>query len=228
MFNLLGMKTLAERIKTAMSAKGMKQVELAAATGLTRGAVSLWVSGGTKTLEGENLVRAARALDVSPSWLATGKGSPRPAPKSEIDLQDNPDYPAIRRVKLKLSAGISGYSVEPLNADHAPIVFSRTWYEHNGYSPHDLVAIKVHGASMEPGLYDGDWVVVNTSDRNPKDGFVFAVNYDGEAVIKRLFKSDGRWVAASDNPDKRLYRDWPLTAETFVIGRIVHKQSERI
>lgn len=150
------------------------------------------------------------------------------APAKEISLEENPEYPAIKRVKIKISAGVTGFGVEPLNDDHAPIVFSKSWYDRNGYRPEALIAIKVSGASMEPGLYEGDWVVINTADVEPRDGAVFALNYDGEPVIKRLFRSDGQWVAASDNQDKRIYRDRPMNGETFVIGRVVHKQSERI
>lgn len=227
-FNLLDMNTLADRLKAALAKKGMKQIQLATAVGLTRGAVSLWLNGTTKELTGENLVKAANALGVSPEWLGTGKGPQSPTKSEEISLEENPDYPAIRRVRLKISAGISGFSIEPLNDDHAPIVFSKGWFERNRYNPDDLVAIKVSGASMEPGLFDGDWVVVNTGDATPRDGVVFALNHDGNVVVKRLFKVSGEWMAASDNPDKRIYRDRELNGDTFIIGRVVHKQSERI
>jgi phage repressor protein C with HTH and peptisase S24 domain len=222
------MKTLAERLRAALDESGMNQSELARRIGLTRGAVSLWLSGSTTSLAGDNLLSAAKMLGVSPNWLATGRGRMKPAPAKEMALDENPDYPAIRRVKIKLSAGVTGFGVEPLNEDHAPIVFARSWYESNGYRPEALLAIKVAGASMETGLYDGDWVVINTDDTTPRDGVAYALNYDGEAVIKRLFRTDGQWVAASDNPDKRLYRDRPLNGDTFIIGRVVHKQSERI
>ncbi|UEP43169.1 MULTISPECIES: LexA family transcriptional regulator [Burkholderia] len=234
-FNLLNMKTLAERLKIALEHakearpnESINQSELARRVGVTRGAVSLWFKGSTTSLEGENLVKAAQYLGVSPNWLATGRGRMIPSQAVEIPLDGNPDYPAIRRVNIKISAGITGYGIEPLEDDHAPIVFHRSWYDGNGYDPDKLVAIKVCGASMEPGLFDGDWVVVNTSDVTPRDGIVFALNYDGEVVIKRMFRSEGHWVAASDNQDKRIYRDRPLNGETSIIGRIVHKQSERI
>jgi phage repressor protein C with HTH and peptisase S24 domain len=222
------MKTLAERLRAALDESGMNQSELARRIGLTRGAVSLWLTGSTTSLAGDNLLNAAKTLGVSPNWLSTGRGRMKPTPTKEVSLDENPDYPAIRRVKIKLSAGVTGFGVEPLNEDHAPIVFARSWYETNGYRPESLIAIKVNGSSMETGLYDGDWVVINTDDVTPRNGIVFAVNYDGEPVIKRLFKTDGTWVAASDNPDKRLYRDMPLGEDTFIIGRVVHKQSERI
>lgn len=222
------MNTLAERLRTALEQAGIKQIELARRVGVTRGAVSFWLKGTITSLEGENLVKTAQALGVSPNWLATGRGKMRQGAAKEISLEDNPDYPAIRRVRIKLSAGITGFGVEPFDDDLAPIVFSRSWYERNGYKPENLLAIKVGGASMEPGLFDGDWVVINTADVDPKDGVAFALNYDGEAVVKRLFRTDGHWVAASDNADKRIYRDRPLNGDTFILGRVVHKQSERI
>ncbi len=40
--------------------------------------VSDWVSGETKSIEGENLVRAAAFFGVRPEWLATGRGSKMP------------------------------------------------------------------------------------------------------------------------------------------------------
>lgn len=226
--SLLYMKTLADRLRAALAEARMNQSELARRVGVTRGAVSFWLNSATTNLAGENLLKVASVLSVSPNWLATGRGTMKPASAQEVPLQGNPEYPAIRRVKIKISAGITGYGIEPFEEDHAPIVFHRSWYENNGYDPDKLLAIKVSGASMEPGLYDGDWVVVNTADSTPRDGIAFALSYDGEVVVNRLFRSEETWVAASDNHDKRIYRDRPLNGDTFVIGRIVHKQSERI
>jgi phage repressor protein C with HTH and peptisase S24 domain len=222
------MKSLADRLRAALREAGINQSELARRIGISRGAVSFWMTGDTTSVAGENLLKAAQALHVSANWLATGRGKMKPTPAKEISLEENPDYPAIKRVKIKISAGVTGFGVEPLDDDHAPIVFSKSWYVSNGYLPDALFAIKVAGASMEPGLYDGDWVVINTGDVEPRDGVAFALNYDGEVVIKRLFRTDGVWIAASDNQDKRIYRDRPMNGETFVIGRVVHKQSERI
>ncbi len=227
-FNLLNMKTLAERLKAALKEAGISQSELSRRVGVSRSAVSLWCDGTTTSLDGDNLLKTAEVLGISPVWLNTGRGKMKRGENKEIPLYDNPEYPAIKRVKIKISAGVTGFGVEPLNDEHAPIVFHRSWYESNGYKPDNLIAIKVHGASMEPGLYDGDWVVINTEDVTPRDGIAFALNYDGESVVKRLFRTDGQWVAASDNSDKRIYRDRALNGDTFIIGRVVHKQSERI
>jgi len=145
-----------------------------------------------------------------------------------INLVNNPDFPAIRRVNIKLSAGASGFGVDYVEDDEAPIVFQRKWFERNGYNPAKLMAVRVCNGSMEPGLYDGDTVVINTADDTPKDGEVFAVNYEGELVIKRMVRDAGQWWLASDNPDQRRYPRKVCGEDVFCIGRIVHKLSERI
>jgi phage repressor protein C with HTH and peptisase S24 domain len=81
---------------------------------------------------------------------------------------------------------------------------------------------------MEANLHDGDLVVINTDDVTPKDGVVFAANYDGELVIKRLKRDAGQWFLASDNPDKARFGDKLCADGCGLIGRIVYKQSEQI
>lgn len=76
-FRILNMSsTLKERITRAMRDAKMRQADLMRACGVSRGAVSQWVKGDTKKLDGDNLTKAARALGVNPHWLATGEGRP--------------------------------------------------------------------------------------------------------------------------------------------------------
>lgn len=147
----------------------------------------------------------------------------------EIDLENNPDYPSVRRVTFKLSAGTSGFGVDyDDKIDAAPIVFSKDWYAKRALVPKKLFAVKVANGSMESGLHDGDTVIVNTAQKEPRDGYVFAVNYEGQLVIKRMIRDAGEWWLSSDNPDQRRYPRKVCDENTFVIGEIVHKQSERI
>lgn len=146
----------------------------------------------------------------------------------EINLDENPDYPAIRRVNFKLSAGASGFGVEFRDEEGPPIVFQRSWYEKNGYNPGKLFAVRIANGSMEPGLYDGDVVVVNTESNLPKDGIVFAINYEGELVVKRIIRDAGQWWLSSDNPDQRRYPRKVCDENVFLIGEVVYKSSERI
>ncbi|WP_238342753.1 S24 family peptidase [Polaromonas vacuolata] len=150
------------------------------------------------------------------------------AESKEINLINNPDYPAIRRVRFKLSAGASGFAVEYDQGEGVPMVFGCDWYAKRGLTPDKLFAVSVSNGSMEPGLHHGDTVVVNTECIDPKDGHVFAVNYEGELVIKRMIRDAGDWWLSSDNLDQRRYPRKLCGEGVFLIGEIVQKQSERI
>lgn len=81
MINMLDMSKLQERLDIAITSAGISQSELARRVKLSRGAVSLWFVGSTKELKGHNLLAAAEALGVNPSWLDTGKGEMKPGIK---------------------------------------------------------------------------------------------------------------------------------------------------
>lgn len=142
---------------------------------------------------------------------------------------DDDGFIQIPMVKLRLSAGITGYQTEPERRDGGTLGMRRTWLERNQYSPSHLIAIYVKGESMEPSLYAGDIVVINTLDTKLVDGAVYAFNYEGEAVVKRLARDAGQWWLTSDNVDQRKYhRKLCQGGECIVIGRVVRKESDRI
>jgi len=71
-------------------------------------------------------------------------------------------------------------------------------------------------------------VVINTDDVRPVDGDVFAINYEGELVIKRMRRDAGQWFACSDNQDQRRYPPKVCHEDVQIIGRAVYRQGERI
>lgn len=220
--------TLADRIRKVLDSTGMSQADLARLAGATNSAVTLWLNGSTHTLRAKNAILIENATGFRAEWLINGTPPDKNDAKNFVQIEGNEEYPAIKRVKFKLSAGASGFSIEYLNENAAPIVFHRTWYEKHGYRPEKMFAVKVANGSMENGLYDGDTVVVNTDSNKPKDGVVFAVNYEGEMVVKRLVRDAGQWWLSSDNPDQRRYPRKVCDEHVFIIGEVVLKQSARI
>jgi phage repressor protein C with HTH and peptisase S24 domain len=167
----------------------------------------------------------------------TGEGDPRHAPLHGVRnampvraaANDDADFVQIQMVKLRLSAGITGYQAEPEERDGGTLGLRRAWIERHGLNAAHLIAILVKGESMEPSLYEDDIVIVDTLDTKPVDGAVYAFNYEGEAVVKRLTRDAGQWWLTSDNPDQRRYhRKLCKGAECLLIGRVVRKESDRI
>lgn len=146
-----------------------------------------------------------------------------------IAEQDDPDFIQIPMVTLRLSAGVSGFQTEPDQREGGTLGMRRNWVERSGLNPASLIAIQVKGDSMEPSLYENDIVVINTFDKRPVDGAVFAVNYEGEAVVKRFSRDAGDWWLTSDNVDQRKHHRKVCRGEAcIIIGRVVRKESDRI
>lgn len=172
--------------------------------------------------------KAARRLEATYGmpikFLDSGASS-----SQEIDIESNPDYPAVQKVRIKVSAGITGYGIDSYEDDGSMIVFKAEWYRDNKFNPDKLIALTVSGDSMIPTLYDGDTVVINTADTDLKDGEVFVFNLDGEVVIKRAVKDSGQWWLDSDNKNNtRFTRKSCPDGICIPIGKVVQKQSMRI
>lgn len=174
--------------------------------------------------------------EISPSLASQQAISPitkaisgiRSRAKDLISLSDHPDLVEVPRVKFNLSAGVSGFAIDVEQGNGKPIFFRDDWFNLHGYRPEKLFAVRISGQSMEPRLWEGDLVVINTADATPKDGEPFALNYEGELVIKRLRRDAGEWWACSDNPDQQRYAPKRCTEDVKIIGMVVYRQGERI
>lgn len=205
------MNTLAERLRHAMEVlppKKIKGVELARAVGVKPPSVSDWLSGKSKTMEGENLLRAAKFLKVNPTWLASGTGEIQPETTSKFNqldieafkkkynisdcdeavlfsnLVEKPFTPSSKRwvpVKAYSKMGMDGYYVD-------------MGFEGNGgdgYIPTHTAgskayAVKGTGDSMFPAIRNG-WYVVCDPDAEPVPmEFVQVCLKDGRCTIKEF------------------------------------------
>jgi len=237
------MKTLAERLSWARNQKQMSQSELAKLAGVSQSTIGNLEAGIRSSAR--KITSIAMILDVDAAWLAEGVGVPArksgdAVPDSEEHLPrehiavrtyqtGDTDFVEIRKVRIKLSAGLTGVGFEQIEEDGAPIVFQREWLEKNGYFVEDLIAVKIRGESMVPSLHEGDLVVINLADKVPKDGKVYAVNYEGEDVVKRLVRENREWWLVSDNPNQKKFQPKLCRGEAcIIIGQVIYKQSRTI
>ncbi|MGZ4819356.1 MAG: S24 family peptidase [Terriglobales bacterium] len=199
-------------------------------------------SGTPKTMGDDMARRIEAAIGEQPGWMDVAHG-PQDSPGGIADIlhlvpgakrvhaadQDDPSMTQIRRVKIKVQAGITGFQVEPEHYDGETQGVPTKWMLREGLSKDALVSTTVRGESMEPALYDGDVIVVNTRDTQLVSGAVYVINYEGEAVVKRMLRDAGQWWLTSDNSDQRKYhRQLCKGAECIVIGKVVRKESTHI
>ena len=137
------------------------------------------------------------------------------------DLPEGGQYILIDRYDLNLSAG--GGHLQWVVHEKDPLAFRVNFFRAKGLRQQDCRALYVRGDSMEPVLWDGDTVLIDTSKRTVKDGDIYAVLYGDEYRIKRLFNLPGGGLQlVSDN---RIYRALDIPAEAVehltILGRMV-------
>lgn len=139
------------------------------------------------------------------------------------------DYVQIPCVTLVLKRGTPGFGIGPLLHSASFIAFRRDWMTAKGYSSESLLAMQCNDRGMTGSIAQGDLVVLNTADVALEDGSVHAINYEGRLCIRRMFRDAGSWWLHCDNQDLQHYpRKQFIRKQCFMIGRVVHKQSEFI
>lgn len=235
------MTTISERILEAMKDAGFpSQTALSRVSGVPQPTINRIINKVAGTPETSTLLRLAAACDVSFQWLLDGTGPKSVRERNAfvhgemVDFKPVADasderFVQIRKVTLRLSAGIMGFKTEESDDDGETVSINTRWLEKRGYRKENLIATDIKGQSMEPTLFDGDTVVINMADKTPVDGAVFAVNYEGEAVVKRMARDAGDWWLTSDNMDQRRFpRKVCRGIECIVVGRVIQKLSEQI
>lgn len=213
------MRTLQERLKLAMAGPPkVTQAALARACGIRAPSVNDWISGKTKTIEGENLLTAADYLKVMPMWLATGKGPMRKGSDGvaqtgdkesnvvQIDSRRKPqDSSFITIPQLDVAGSMGSGRVPP---DHIEVIRDITvhldWLKTQGLSYsklENLAIIDGDGDSMEGTFRNGDALLVDRGITEIRTDAIYVFTLDGELFIKRLQRlTGGSLRMISDNP----------------------------
>lgn len=191
--------------------------------------ITNWKSRGAPSKEA---VAIAQVLDMSTDQLLGLSYDPGAIPGAMrviVAEPGDPNFYFIKKVKLQLRAGVTGFQTIPDIYDGDTFSLRKNWVDRNKMNPNTLMALTVAGESMEPNLYDGDIVVIDTADTSMRDGVVYAFNYDGESVIKRLVRERGDWWLFSDNPDQARHRPKGCrSGDCGIIGRVVKRETDHI
>ena len=169
---------VAERLRFAMNAKNMKQVDLVEKTGINKGAISSYLSGRYEPKRGQ-IEKMAEALRVSPTWLA---GFDVPMNENEISRADDISI-TIPFINQKLSAGTGEDFLSDDDIETKTINISE--YLARGIDRSSLLAAEVRGDSMiDEMIYPGD-IVIFSRGLIRQEG-IYVINYASDVLVKKL------------------------------------------
>lgn len=200
------MKTTSERIKEGMELRGLKQSDLVDITGISKGALSSYISGRYIPKQ-NNIYLIAKALNVNEAWLM---GADVPITR----------YSSIKGIKInvlgRVAAGIPISAIEEIiDTEEISEEMAKTG---------EFFGLQIHGDSMEPRIYDGDVVIVRQQDDAESGDIVIAIVNGDDAVCKRLAKySDGiSLISLNTKYEPMIYTNKEIQEKPVrIIGKVV-------
>ena len=136
------------------------------------------------------------------------------------------DLTPVRRVTLRLRAGISGFETEPDLETIGPLMVPTSVVAALRADPQQLLALRVRDQGMEPMLFEDDWIVINTGDTARYSREVYAVNWNGEACVAQLVERGGQWYLTYVNA---AYKPINIrSGQLGIVGRAVYQSGRLI
>ena len=200
--------------------------KLAKAAGVSPSALRKWLRGEAEPSR-ERLITFADAAGVEIAWLVRGEGDQpnlRDISNRRHEGGDRPptDEFLLLPHKPKAAAAGSGRPAPEYPAEF--IAFRHDWIRTVfDLDPEQVTLISAVGDSMEPGIRDGDLLLVDTRQNAFTEFGIYVFEARGERLVKRVQrKFDGTLYVISDNT---VYQpeviSSELAAEIKVVGKVI-------
>jgi phage repressor protein C with HTH and peptisase S24 domain len=185
--------SLAERVRERRDVLGITQTELADKIGIKQQSVASIENGETKNPR--KIFEIAQALKCSVHWLKTGQQESNATHLEGVSLweeesedeEDDVFLPFFKETQLAAGDG----RVVELDCEGKKLKFSLRSLKKLGVKPDEAACMSVWGNSMEPVLPDGATVAINTGNTEIKDGKMYAIDHEGMARVKIMYRLPG-------------------------------------
>ncbi len=205
------MSTFPDRLKEAMSIRGVRATALSQTTGLSKARISQYTHG-VYSPNGDALCRLANALSVSEAWLL-GKSD-----VMEIETPALPDR--LARVRYRpfpvlgnIACGAPVLAVEQMDE----------FISAPDDTDADFILVAKGDSMIGARIFDGDEVFIKQTDM-VNNGEIAAVILDDEATLKRFYyyPEESRLVLKPENPkyEPMVYEGEDLN-RVRIVGRAV-------
>lgn len=208
------------RVREFMEACEHTQSSLARTLGVDQTLINKIING--KTLFTSHLNALAVQLGTTPAYLTGETDDPElgalPIPTPELIAEQ---LDAVEITEIDLKFGMGGGTDLEVPTELNKIVFSRSWIKNfTNSSPDKLFFAKGIGDSMQPTIYDGDIVLIDTNQTQPRmQDQIWAITQYNFGMIKRLRGTEDGYKIMSDNPN--VSDDTAHDGSMHVIGRVI-------
>lgn len=205
------MKTTSDRIKEGMAIRNLKQADLVERTGISKGALSSYISGKYVPKQ-NNIYKIAKALNVNEAWLM-GADVPMGRNMSHSTSSKGVTINVLGRV----AAGLPIEAVENIiDTEEISEEMAKTG---------EFFGLQIKGDSMEPRIYEGDVVIVRKQEDADSGDIVIALVNGNDATCKRLTKYAGGISLVSLNSAKyepMMFSEKEIeTKPVKIIGKVI-------
>lgn len=222
---------LKERLQAALDASGKSRSELARACGVSRAAVTEWMTGRTTSLTAKNLRLASEFLDVSAVWLEVGVGPMRVNTVSaDVRLAARATRNApVTKLTLPRLAPSTRSGLDMTNEEDELVeslvacepALRRVLATAPISSLRNLRVLTAQGDAMSPTFKTGDLLLVDAGVNNVRADGIYALIAQGELQVRRVQRRGPNLVVLISDNKYYLPTEAAVDAELHVLGRVI-------
>ena len=139
-----------------------------------------------------------------------------------IDYETENGFIWIDVVEANFSCGV-GESIEfHFDVINGKFPFPPSFFQRKHVDPSCMRIIKAKGDSMSDFIHDGDMVGIDISQTEIVDGEIYAVYFEGEGMIKQIFKEEGGKLTLHSLNSK--YRDREVSEQNGLNFKVMGRQ----
>lgn len=230
------MSEITERLIARANELGLKQADLIKGTGAGKTTVHKWFNH-LNDPSAKYLDDLSKTLKTTPQWLLTGSEPTdntqsvldqiRELDNVRVDYGDDDDSGDIRIPIYDVyfccgDGDAEEFAFEEVKGERK---FPPHFFTDKGVKPENFKLVCAKNDSQKPYINEHDMVGIDISDREIKDGEMYAILLDGERMFKRIFREPGNVLRLHCyNPD---YPDKIVTAENHsslvIVGREMYR-----
>lgn len=129
----------------------------------------------------------------------------------------------VSRYDINACAGTGGGNFIHEKNEVEQLAFTKQWIKGvMKLNPKQISIISVAGDSMEPTLYEYDFVLVDHRDTGNKSDGIYVINYDNSLMVKRLqFTPNGLYIKSDNKNYREIFIPVDSGQYVNVVGRVV-------